>query len=84
MDFIVELPEEVDAKQHDVKCSVRFDANDMKWHAVCLDDRKLQLPEETLVKKALATDEGKQFKKKALETWKKLLDPEDKAGKAFA
>lgn len=62
MDFLVELPDGVDAKKQDVKCSVRFDAGDMEWHAVCLDDRKLQLPEETIVKKALATPEGKKFR----------------------
>lgn len=76
MKFLVELPDDADYKKSDVRVSVRFDASDMAWHATCLDDRKLQLPEDVLVKKALATEEGKKFRKAALETWKKVLDPE--------
>lgn len=84
MKFLIELPDGADYKRSDVRVAVRFDASDMKWHATCLDDRKLQLPEDVIVKKALATEEGKKFRKKALETWKQLLDPESSLGRLFA
>lgn len=84
MKFLVELPDSADYKKSDVRVSVRFSASDMAWHATCLDDRKLQIPEDVVVKKALATEEGKKFRKKALETWKKVLDPESETGKLFA
>lgn len=61
MKFLVELPDDADYAKSDIHVAVRFDAADMKWHATCLDDRKLQLPEDVIVKKALATEEGKNF-----------------------
>ena len=63
----------------DTKFSIRFDSSDLKWHATNLDNRKMKIDgEEELIKKVLDTDRGKEFKKKCLDNWEKILKPNEK------
>lgn len=63
----------------DTKFSIRFDSSDLKWHATNLDNRKMKIDgEEELIKKVLDTDRGKEFKKKCLDNWEKILKPSEK------
>lgn len=63
----------------DTKFSIRFDSSDLKWHATNLDNRKMKIDgEEELIKKVLDTDRGKEFKKKCLDNWEKILKPDEK------
>ena len=70
--------EESDSKFSDSKFSVRFSIDDFKWHATNLDDRKMKLPEDVIVKKILNSDLGKKFKAACLKKWKNIIQPEDK------
>ena len=70
--------EESDSKFSDSKFSVRFSIDDFKWHATNLDDRKMKLPEDAIVKKVLETELGKKFKAACLKKWKNIIQPEDK------
>lgn len=70
--------EESDSKFSDSKFSVRFSIDDFKWHATNLDDRKMKLPEDVVVKKILNSDLGKKFKAACLKKWKNIIQPEDK------
>ena len=70
--------EESDSKFSDSKFSVRFSTDDFKWHATNLDDRKMKLPEDVIVKKVLDSKLGKKFKAACLKKWKSILKPEDK------
>ena len=67
-----------DSKFSDSKFSVRFSIDDFKWHATNLDDRKMKLPEDVVVKKILNSDLGKKFKAACLKKWKNIIQPEDK------
>ena len=63
----------------ETKFSIRFDSSDLKWHATNLDNRKMKIDgEEELIKKVLDTDRGKEFKKKCLDNWEKILKPNEK------
>ena len=70
--------EDSDSKFSDSKFSVRFSIDDFKWHATNLDDRKMKLPEDVVVKKILNSDLGKKFKAACLKKWKNIIQPEDK------
>ena len=70
--------EESDSKFSDLKFSVRFSIDDFKWHATNLDDRKMKLPEDIVVKKILNSELGKKFKAACLKKWKNIIQPEDK------
>ena len=67
-----------DSKFSDSKFSVRFSIDDFKWHATNLDDRKMKLPEDVVVKKILNSELGKKFKAACLKKWKNIIQPEDK------
>ena len=70
--------EDSDSKFSDSKFSVRFSIDDFKWHATNLDDRKMKLPEDIVVKKILNSELGKKFKAACLKKWKNIIQPEDK------
>ena len=70
-----------DTKFSDTKFSVRFNINDMKWHATNLDDRKMKFPEDVVIKKILDTNTGKKFKATCLKKWSNVFDPKDKSKK---
>lgn len=70
-----------DTKFSDTKFSVRFNINDMKWHATNLDDRKMKFPEDVVIKKILDTNTGKKFKAACLKKWSNVFDPKDKSKK---
>lgn len=67
-----------DSKFSDSKFSVRFSIDDFKWHATNIDDRKMKLPEDIVVKKILNSELGKKFKAACLKKWKNIIQPEDK------
>ena len=75
--FIVSNGKDSDTDFDDTKFSVRYDVDDGKWHATCLDNRKMKFPEEDVVKKVLATEEGKKFKAFCLKRWRSIFRPED-------
>ena len=75
---ILSNSEDSDSKFSDSKFSVRFSIDDFKWHATNLDDRKMKLPEDVIVKKVLETELGKKFKAACLKKWKNIIQPEDK------
>lgn len=77
MNFLLTNGEGNDAKFQDSKFSVRFSTNDMKWHATCLDDRKMKFDEDELIKKALDSEEGKKFKAACLKKWTRIFKPKD-------
>lgn len=76
--FILSNAKGAETKFDDTKFSVRYDVDDGKWHATCLDNRKLKFPEEEVVKKVLSSDEGKKFKEFCLKRWKSIFKPDDK------
>lgn len=76
--FILSNGKDSDTNFDDTKFSVRYDINDGKWHATCLDNRKLKFPEEEVIKKVLSTKEGKKFKSFCLNRWKSIFRPKDK------
>ena len=78
MNFLLSNADDSDTKFSDTKFSVRFNINDMKWHATCLDDRKMKFPEDEVIKKALDSEEGKKFKQSCLKKWTPIFDPKDK------
>lgn len=69
--FFVQIP----GSNDDMQVSVRFDVGDMAWHATCLDDRKIKLPEDMIIQKLFQTKEGRDLRKRALESWRKILNP---------
>lgn len=77
MNFLLTNGEGNDAKFQDSKFSVRFSTDDMKWHATCLDDRKMKFDEDALIKKALDSKEGKKFKAACLKKWTSIFKPKD-------
>lgn len=76
--FILSNAKDSDTKFDDTKFSVRYDVDDRKWHATCLDNRKLKFPEDEVVKKVLSSDTGKKFKEYCLSRWSDIFDPTDK------
>lgn len=60
---------------NDTKFRVGFNADDLKWHATDLDDRKVKIPEDKIIKAALGSDIGKKFKKSCIAVWDKLFRP---------
>ena len=81
MNFILSNSDDSDSKFNDTKFSVRFSTDDFKWHATCLDDRKMKFPEDVVIKKALDSAEGKKFKKVCLRILSSIFNPNDKIGK---
>lgn len=77
MNFILQNGKDSKSKFDDTKFSVRYDVGDNKWHATCLDNRKMKFPEEEVINKALDSEEGKKFKKYCLDKWKSILRPKD-------
>lgn len=68
-----------DSNYSDTKFSVRFDVNDLKWHATNLDNRKMKITnEEALIKKIMEVQEVKDFKKQCLDAWSKIFDVKTK------
>ena len=65
------------SKFEDTKFSVRFDIGDFKWHATCLDNRKMKFPEDKLINAVFNTDEGKKFKKACIAKWRAIFRPKD-------
>lgn len=57
--------------------SVRFSADDFKWHATCLDDRKMKFPEDKLVEKVLGTETGRKFKEYCLKKWRSMFGADE-------
>ena len=78
MNFLLSNTDDSDTKFSDTKFSVRFNINDMKWHATCLDDRKMKFPEDEVIKKALDSEIGKKFKQACLKRWTPIFNPKDK------
>lgn len=74
MNFMLSNGDDNDSKHDDTEFSVRFDVSDCKWHATCIDDRKMKIPEEKLIKLALSSDDGQKFKKSCLSKWAKIFD----------
>lgn len=60
---------------NDTKFRVGFNADDLKWHATDLDNRKVKIPEDKIIKAALGSDIGKKFKKSCIAVWDKLFRP---------
>lgn len=67
-----------DTKFDDTKFSVRFDTSDFKWHATCLDNRKMKFPEDKLIKAVFDSEYGKKFKRHCLSLWTSIFKPKDK------
>ena len=65
------------SKFEDTKFAVRFDVNDCKWHATCLDNRKMKFPEDKLIKLTFDSEIGKKFKKYCLDRWTSIFAPSD-------
>ena len=65
-------------KRSDTKFSVRFDISDMKWHATCIDNRKMKFPEDKLLNAVFKSEAGKKFKKYCLDLWSSIFRPKDK------
>lgn len=73
MTVLIENGETSDSNFQDSKFSVRFDVNDMKWHATNLDDRKMAFDEQKIIDKVLNTESGKKFKAQCLKIWKSIF-----------
>lgn len=65
------------SKFEDTKFSIRFDVGDCKWHATCLDNRKMKFPEDKLLKIVFDSEVGKKFKKYCLDRWSAIFKPKD-------
>jgi len=70
---LIDNAEGSDKDYSDSQFSIRFTTDDFKWHATCLDDRKMQLPEDVLVKKVLSTKLGKLFKQQCMKIWTSIF-----------
>lgn len=69
------------SKFDDTKFGVRFDLGDCKWHATCIDNRKMKFPEDKLLKAVFSSDSGKKFKEYCISRWKSIFKPEDEKKK---
>lgn len=72
----IENDDTADMEYADSEFSVRFTVDDFKWHATCLDNRKMKFPEDILIKKVLDTPTGQKFKKVCLQKWKNICIPD--------
>lgn len=77
MNFLLTNGEGSESRFSDSKFSVRFSVDDFKWHATCLDDRKMKFDEQALIKKALESEEGRKFKAACLKKWTGIFRPKD-------
>lgn len=77
MNFLLTNGEGNESKFEDSKFSVRFSLDDFKWHATCLDDRKMKFDQEALINKALDSEEGKKFKAACMKVWNGIFKPKD-------
>ena len=72
---LVNNGDDADQKFSDTRFGVYFSADDLKWHATNLDDRKMKINgEEDLIKRVLDTNTGKEFKKEFLDRLSKLFE----------
>ena len=76
MTVLIENGEKSDSNFQDSRFSVRFDVNDMKWHATNLDDRKMAFDEKKIIDKVLNTESGKKFKAQCLKIWSSIFKSE--------
>lgn len=71
---LVNNGEDSDQKFADTRFGIYFSADDLKWHATNLDDRKMKInDEDTLIKRVLDTNTGKEFKKEFLSRLEKVF-----------
>lgn len=45
----------------------------MSWHATCLDDRKMDFPEDQLIENVLKSDLGQKFLQSCINIWTSIL-----------
>ena len=73
---IISNGENGESNLNDTKFSVRLDANDCKWHATCLDNRKMKFPEDKLIDSVFSTEYGKKFKQHCMSIWNSIFCPD--------
>lgn len=73
---IISNGENSESNLNDTKFSVRLDANDCKWHATCLDNRKMKFPEDKLIDAVFSTEYGKKFKQHCMSIWNSIFCPD--------
>lgn len=83
MTFLATNGEKSDSKFQDTKFSVRFNVDDLKWHATNLDNRKMKFDEDKIINLALNSEEGKKFKKNTINRWRRLFRGKGKNGKTI-
>lgn len=83
MTFLATNGEKSDSKFQDTKFSVRFNIDDLKWHATNLDNRKMKFDEDKIINLALNSEEGKKFKKNTINRWRRLFKGKNKNGKTI-
>lgn len=83
MTFLATNSEKSDSKFQDSKFSVRFNVDDLKWHATNLDNRKMMFEEDKVINLALNSEEGKKFKKNTINRWRRLFRGKGKNGKTI-
>lgn len=83
MTFLATNGEKSDSKFQDTKFSVRFNVDDLKWHATNLDNRKMKFEEDKVINLALNSEEGKKFKKNTINRWRRLFKGKNKNGKTI-
>lgn len=66
-----------DSDRNDTRFRVAFSADDLKWHATNLDNRKVRISEDKVIKAALGSEVGRKFKKSCLAVWDRIFRPED-------
>ena len=75
---LVNNGDDADQKYADTRFGVYFSADDLKWHATNLDDRKMKIDgEQDLIKRVLDTNTGKEFKKTFAERLDSLFGGEN-------
>ena len=68
------------SEMSDTKFSVRYSLKDFKWHATCIDNRKMKFPEKEIVDLMLNSDIGKKFKDSCISKWSKVFAPDGEEG----
>lgn len=68
------------SEMSDTKFSVRYSLKDFKWHATCIDNRKLKFPEKEVMDLMLNSDIGKKFKASCISKWSKVFAPDGEEG----
>ena len=66
------------SKMSDTKFSVRYSLKDFKWHATCIDNRKMDFPEKEIIDLMLDSEIGKKFKEACISKWSKIFDSDAK------